>query len=101
VAAGTVNTLAAIVLVLAMSLVFIVPFIRREPKPPEKPPDPPKQLPKPPDLRSLDEKVEEYVRIRRAMDRITKRQRRTAERQARRDWKRKFKDLTKPKEEEE
>ena len=81
------GTFGSIVLVLLMCSVFVIPFIRPAQKPP--PPAPPK----PPDLRPLEVKVEEYVRIMRAATQIERQRRKTARIQALRDWKRKFKEL--------
>ena len=85
------RTFAFIVVVLALSLVFIVPFLRWTPRPPAErkwiaPPD----LPKVYDLRSLDEKVEEHVRIMRAATQVTRQRRKTAEHLARMAWTEEF-----------
>jgi len=90
-----VGTFASIVLVLLMCSVFVIPFIRVAHRAPPLPPVPPKQ----PDLRSLEEKVEEYVRIMRAASQLERQRRKTARIQAHRDWIQAFKALIKRKEE--
>jgi hypothetical protein len=78
-----------IVLLLCMFSVFLIPFIRFTPKPPPLPPASP-------DLRSLEEKVEEYVRINRAATQLERQRRKSARLQAHRDWGRAFGDTTPP-----
>lgn len=98
------GTIFIVGMFLVLMLPFVLPYVRRVPKPPDPPkppkplpklPKPPPDLPKLPDLRPLDEKVEEQVRIMRAEAQVTRRRRRTAEFLARMAWIQRFNDLNK------
>lgn len=78
-------------------MIFIAPYIQRADKPSPKPPKVTPLPPAPPDLRSLEEKVEEYVRIMRAATQTERNRRKIAHIKALRDWKRAFKALDKRK----